>query len=167
MQRTRNHANNNKGEVRHSQITQRLLQLRSLGRLGIHRTTGQASSWGPWWWDGELRRQKSARERETNIQIGLLGQEFLRRKAATDCNNKNKKKEKKKQRRPTDWGPPLWGRNGFFFFQPLQCLASTFKAIWHACRRYMTYIKTLAKLLTQIMTKASEMVSIDVWRVVL
>jgi hypothetical protein len=31
----------------------------------------------------------------------------------------------------------------------------------------MTYIKTLAKLLTQIMTKASEMVSIDVWRVVL
>jgi hypothetical protein len=56
---------------------------------------------------------------------------------------------------------------GFFFFQPLQCLASTFKAIWHACRHYMTYIKTLAKLLTQIMTKASEMVSIDVWRVVL
>jgi hypothetical protein len=60
-------------------------------------------------WEVTATKERE-RERETNIQIGLLGQEFLRRKAATDRNNNNnnkKKREKKKQRRPTDRGPPL------------------------------------------------------------
>ncbi len=63
------------------------------------------------------KERERERERETNIQIGLLGQEFLRRKAATDRNNNNNKKREKKR---SEGGPQTEVHHyeaemGFFF----------------------------------------------------
>jgi len=106
VQWTRNHANNHKGEVRHSQITQRLLQLCSLGRF---RTTGRQDRHHHEAHDGGIGSYGDKRARETNIQIGLLGSGVSQEKSChrMQQQQQQQKKEKKKQRRPTDRGPPL------------------------------------------------------------
>jgi hypothetical protein len=86
-------------------------------------------------WEVTATKER-ARERETNIQIGLLGQESLRRKAATDRNNNNNKKERKKEakeaHRPRStimrqkWGFffPAFTMPGIYIQVDLTCLSA-------------------------------------------
>lgn len=93
---------------------QEIMRTTTKAKLDIHKSHRGCCSFAAWEGWGHTGRQdrhhheahdggmgsygdKRARERETNIQIGLLGQEFLRRKAATDRNNNNNKKERKKE----------------------------------------------------------------------
>lgn len=166
---------------------QEIMRTTTKAKLDIHKSHRGCCSFAAWEGWGHTGRQDRHHHEAHDGGMGSYGDKRARereRDKHTDrptragvsqeksCHRPQQQQQKKREKKRSKGGPQTEVHHyeaemGFFFSQPLQCLASTFKAIWHVCRHYMTYIKTLAKLLTQIMTKASEMVSIDVWRVVL
>lgn len=114
---------------------QEIMRTTTKVKLDIHKSHRGCCSFAAWEGWGHTGRQdrhhheahdggmgsygdKRARERETNIQIGLLGQEFLRRKAATDRNNNNNKKEREKEAKEAHRPRSTIMRQKWVFFFP-------------------------------------------------
>lgn len=114
---------------------QEIMRTTTKAKLDIHKSHRGCCSFAAWEGWGHTGRQdrhhheahdggmgsygdKRARERETNIQIGLLGQEFLRRKAATDRNNNNNKKEREKEAKEAHRPRSTIMRQKWVFFFP-------------------------------------------------